>query len=52
MSGATGRELYVYYRVPLAAADQVRAEVASMRALLRCSSSISSFRFLLSREMF
>ena len=35
MSGATGRELYVYYRVPLAAADQVRAEVASMRALLR-----------------
>lgn len=35
MSGAAGRELYVYYRVPQAAADQARADVVSMQAALR-----------------
>lgn len=33
--GAAGRELYVYYRVPLAAAAQAQSELAAMRALLR-----------------
>lgn len=35
MSAPAGRELYVYYRVPLAAADQAQAETVSMRAVLR-----------------